>query len=66
MKIAFIHYHLKTGGVATVLHQQVEAIHGVCEVLVLTSKPPSVDYPATSLPYLWQMDGCVLCMLRKS
>jgi len=26
MKIAFAHYHLKTGGVTTVLRQQIEAI----------------------------------------
>jgi len=26
MKIAFIHYHLRTGGVTTVLRQQVEAL----------------------------------------
>jgi hypothetical protein len=40
MKVAFIHYHLKTGGVTTVLKQQVEAIKNDCEVLVLTGTPP--------------------------
>jgi hypothetical protein len=40
MKIAFIHYHLKTGGVTTVLKQQVEAIKDDCEMLVITGTPP--------------------------
>lgn len=33
MKIAFIHYHLKTGGVTSVLKQQVETLRDVCDVL---------------------------------
>jgi len=37
MKIAFLHYHLKTGGVTTVLKRQVSALQGRCEVLVLTA-----------------------------
>ena len=36
MKIAFLHYHLKTGGVSTVLKRQVTALKDRCEVLVLT------------------------------
>ncbi len=36
MKIAFLHYHLKTGGVSTVLKRQVSALKDRCEVLVLT------------------------------
>ncbi|MGD9082336.1 MAG: hypothetical protein PVH55_02125 [Desulfobacterales bacterium] len=38
MKIAFIHYHLKTGGVTTVLKQQVEALRDTCDLLVLTGE----------------------------
>ena len=45
MKIAFVHYHLKTGGVTTVLKRQVEAIHGTFDTLVLTG-----DRAATELP----------------
>lgn len=45
MKIAFIHYHLKTGGVTTVLKQQVEAIRDLCEILVLTGEPPDSPFP---------------------
>jgi glycosyltransferase involved in cell wall biosynthesis len=44
MKIAFIHYHLKTGGVTTVLKQQVEALHDTCDMLVLTGAPPESSF----------------------
>ncbi len=43
MKIVLLHYHLKTGGVTTVLKQQVEALKNDCEILVLsgsTSETP--------------------------
>lgn len=47
MKIAFIHYHLKTGGVTTVIRQQVEALNNAgWEVMVLTGEIPSYDFPA--------------------
>ena len=36
MKIALMHYHLKTGGVTTVIKQQIRAVRGICETLVLT------------------------------
>jgi glycosyltransferase involved in cell wall biosynthesis len=45
MKIAFLHYHLKTGGVTTVLKRQVSALQDRCEVLVLTG-----DRAGTTLP----------------
>ena len=45
MRIAFIHYHLKTGGVTTVLRQQVEAVRSTCDVLVLTGAPPESSFP---------------------
>ena len=45
MKIAFIHYHLKTGGVTTVLLQQAQAISDCCRTLVLTGTPPEADFP---------------------
>lgn len=41
MKIAFIHYHLQTGGESTVLSQQAEAIRDDCLVLVLTVEAPT-------------------------
>mgnify|MGYP000097277268 CR=1 FL=1 len=45
MKIAFIHYHLKTGGVTTVIKQQVSSIRDTCDVLVLTGEPPKSPFP---------------------
>ncbi len=36
MKVALLHYHLKTGGVSTVIQHQVQALQGKCETLVLT------------------------------
>lgn len=49
MKIAFIHYHLKTGGVTTVLKDQVEALRDVGEVLVLTGDPPDGSFPCDAV-----------------
>lgn len=46
MKIAFIHYHLKTGGVTTVLKQQAEAISDSNDVLVLTGELPESPFGA--------------------
>ena len=45
MKIAFLHYHLKTGGVTTVLKQQVIALKDRCEILVLTGDRADADLP---------------------
>ena len=46
MKIAFLHYHLKTGGVTTVLKQQLVAIGKKWQTLVLTGLPPQTPFPA--------------------
>ena len=46
MKIAFIHYHLKTGGVTTVLKQQLGAISDRCQTLVLSGLWPEESFPA--------------------
>ncbi len=40
MKIAFLHYHLKPGGVTTVILQQLLALQNDCETIVLTGEPP--------------------------
>lgn len=45
MKIAYMHFHLKTGGVTTVIRQQVEALQGTCETLVLAGGLPEGDFP---------------------
>jgi len=54
MKIAFVHFHLKTGGVTTVLRRQVEAIQGSCDALVLTGDRATAEWPCevTELPGL--------------
>ena len=54
MKIAFIHYHLKTGGVTTVLKQQLNAVSPSNEVLVLTGDPAEtrLDCDIVHLPEL--------------
>ena len=46
MKIAFLHYHLKTGGVTTVIKQQLDAIGKQWQTLVLTGFPPETPFPA--------------------
>jgi glycosyltransferase involved in cell wall biosynthesis len=45
MKIAYMHYHLKPGGVTTVLKQQIEAVSDRCDVLVLAGSLPDSDFP---------------------
>ena len=49
MKIVIIHYHLKTGGVSTVIKQQLEAIQNECQVLVLTGECPQADFWADAV-----------------
>ena len=45
MKIAYMHYHLKTGGVTAVLKQQVDVVIDSCDVLVLTGSLPDSPFP---------------------
>jgi len=49
MKIVLMHYHLKTGGVTTVIRQQVRALKHVCDILVLTGEPPEVLFPCETV-----------------
>jgi len=49
MKIAYIHYHLKTGGVTIVLKQQVEAVIDTCDLLVLTGDLPQKPFPCDTI-----------------
>ena len=46
MKIAFLHYHLKTGGVTTVLKQQLSAVGRQSETLLLTGSLPDTPLDA--------------------
>jgi hypothetical protein len=45
MKIAFVHYHLKTGGVTSVLKSQIAALQDTCQLLVLTGDRSSARLP---------------------
>ncbi len=49
MKIAFIHYHLKTGGVTTCLKQQLEALKNDCDVRVISGELPAAAFPAKTI-----------------
>lgn len=49
MKIAFLHYHLKTGGVSTCLKQQVEALKNDCEMFVVTGEKPEGPFPVETV-----------------
>ena len=49
MKIAFIHYHLKTGGVTTVLKQQIKAIQNSCDTLVLNGSDQKSSFPVNTV-----------------
>ena len=51
MKIALVHYHLKPGGVTTVIRQQIEAIQNHCELIVLAGeKPEQFQIPVIHIP----------------
>ncbi len=45
MRIAFLHYHLKPGGVTTVIKHQVAALEKTCSTLVLTGLQPEFPFP---------------------
>jgi hypothetical protein len=49
MKIAFMHYHLKTGGVTTCIAQQVEALKNDCEMLVISGQMPQAPFAADTV-----------------
>jgi glycosyltransferase involved in cell wall biosynthesis len=49
VKIVFMHYHLKTGGVTTCLKNQVEALKSDCDVCVITGELPQTGFPAKTI-----------------
>jgi glycosyltransferase involved in cell wall biosynthesis len=49
MKITFMHYHLKPGGVTSCLKQQVHALKDDCDVLVITGEAPNDAFPADTI-----------------
>lgn len=46
MNIAYLHYHLKTGGVTTVMQHQIAAIRPRADVLVFAGESSPVPFPA--------------------
>ncbi len=50
MKIAFIHYHLKPGGVTTVLKHQLDAISGYGDGIIFCGEPPAKKWSAQVIP----------------
>lgn len=50
LKIAFLHYHLKPGGVTTVIRHQAEAVRDTCETLVFCGEVPGKPFPAETIP----------------
>ena len=49
MKIAYMHYHLKTGGVTTVLKQQLSAVAGLVDPLIITGNLPDTALNADTV-----------------
>ncbi len=49
MKIAVIHYHLKPGGVTTVIRQQIKATRNSNEFLVICGRTPEDGFPAETV-----------------
>jgi len=49
MKIAYLHYHLKTGGVTTVLKQQLAALGRQAAPLVITGHSPTTPVEAATV-----------------
>lgn len=45
MKITFLHYHLKPGGVTTVLRHQLQALRDDARLLVISGETPPPDFP---------------------
>ena len=54
MKIALLHFHLKRGGVTTVIRQQIAALEGRCQCMVLCGEAPPqpLDCPVVVIPEL--------------
>ena len=49
LKIALMHYHLKTGGVSTVIRQQIICLKKWADILVITGELAPSDFPAETV-----------------
>lgn len=45
MNVAFVHYHMRPGGVSRVILDQMEALRGRAQALIVIGEPPSVEIP---------------------
>ncbi|MFC2140109.1 hypothetical protein ACFLQ1_00130 [Candidatus Auribacterota bacterium] len=45
MRIVLFHYHLKPGGVTTVIRHQIAALKNSCEVIIMTGEKPQEKWP---------------------
>jgi len=62
MKIALVHYHLRAGGVTSVIQSQIDALKGRCELLLLSSEKVSKfqGVKAITVPGLaYDRKGCL-------
>jgi glycosyltransferase involved in cell wall biosynthesis len=75
MKIAFLHYHLKTGGVTTCLKNQVEALKNDCDMCVITGERPKTGFPVKTIhipelaysavyPHTFDPDGIAAALIQ--
>ena len=46
MRVAYLHFHLKTGGVTTVIRQQIDAVKHDCRVMAISGAAPEAFFPA--------------------
>ena len=49
MKIVLMHFHLKTGGVCTVLRQQISCLKEWADILVITGEPAPSNFPVKTI-----------------
>jgi hypothetical protein len=70
MKIAFVHYHLRPGGFATVIRRQMAALAGVADCLGITGEAPHEDFPGDIVVVpgikFSELVGAAACMLTTS
>lgn len=45
MKVVFIHYHLRPGGVTGVIKEEIHSVRKFCNPLILCGEPPEEDVP---------------------
>jgi hypothetical protein len=49
MKIVYLHYHLKAGGVTSVIRQQIASLPAGWQAMVISGEPAPTDFPAETI-----------------